>query len=68
MAQDLKMSPLPGLSVEPYRKLGFAIWDDQRMTDLGFAGPNKRAIMETTRYYYVWYSVLTDEERKLQSS
>jgi hypothetical protein len=62
MARDPKHSPLPGLPFEPYRKFGFAIWDDKRMTDLGFAAPQRKALLRTIEYYYVWYSVLTEEE------
>jgi hypothetical protein len=68
IARDPKFSPLRGMPFKPYRKFGFAIWDDKRMTDLGFAEPRKRVILHTLKYYYVWYSVLTDEERMLRDS
>lgn len=68
MARDLKFSPLQGMAFKPYRKFGFAIWDDKRMTDLGFAELGKWVIMDTLKYYYAWYSVLTEEERMLRGS
>jgi hypothetical protein len=68
IARDPKFSPLQGMPFKPYRKFGFAIWDDKRMTDLGFAEPGKRVILDTLKYYYVWYSVLTEEERMLRDS
>jgi hypothetical protein len=68
IARDPKFSPLQGMPFKPYRKFGFAIWDDKRMTDLGFAEPGKQVILDTLKYYYVWYSVLTEEERILRDS
>jgi hypothetical protein len=69
-ACDPKFSPIPGLSFEPYRKFGFAIWDDERMTvtDLGFAEPGRRAFLFHSEYYYVWYCVLTEEDKMLRRS
>ena len=68
IARDPKFSPLQGMPFKPYRKFGFAIWDDKRMTDLGFAELGKWVIMDTLKYYYAWYSVLTEEERMLRGS
>jgi len=42
---------------DPYRRFGFALWDDKRMTDLGFAEAGKRAIFKILEYYFTWYSV-----------
>ena len=84
----LKLSPTPGISFEPYRKFGFAIWDNKRITDLGFGMDNvgNVALIERTKdhyiiglwnddytwdlakIYYVWYSVLTEEEKFLSRS
>jgi hypothetical protein len=64
MAHDYKSSPLPGMPFDPYRQFGFALWDDERMTGLGFAEANRRAILKSTDYYFTWYSVLTKEGRR----
>ncbi|KAH6646873.1 hypothetical protein BKA67DRAFT_580785 [Truncatella angustata] len=65
MARNPNMSPLPGLPFDPYRKFGFAIFDDQRMTDLGLAEANRRALAFFVKYHYSWFSILTQEERDL---
>lgn len=52
--------PLLG-SFEPYRKYGFAIWDDQRLIDLGFL---RRGSIRRDYHFYCfrWRSIVTDEE------
>ncbi|RFU24019.1 hypothetical protein B7463_g12320, partial [Scytalidium lignicola] len=64
MARDPLFSPPPGIPFDPYRKFGFALWDDKRMTDLGLAKPSRRVILDKVSYYFRWRSVLTEEERK----
>lgn len=64
MAFALKYTPLPGMPFQPYRKFGFAIWDEKRMADLGFAAPDGRTILHRTEYYFTWYHALTEDERR----
>ncbi|KAK7983392.1 hypothetical protein PG989_010794 [Apiospora arundinis] len=60
--RDLRGSPLLGVPFEPYRKFGFAIWDDQRMADLGFRAPGPSSIFKNRRFYYFrWHSILPEE-------
>ncbi|ETS79406.1 hypothetical protein PFICI_09259 [Pestalotiopsis fici W106-1] len=65
MSRDGQGGPIPGLPFDPYRKYGFAIWDDQRMADLGFAEAHGRAILNRSHYFYRWYSILTEEDKAL---
>lgn len=65
MAHDYKTSPFSGLPFDPYRRFGFAKWDDQLMIVLGFARHDRRALLETTFYYLRWRDILTEEERSL---
>jgi hypothetical protein len=60
-----KYSPLPNMTFDPYRKFGFAIFDDRRMTDLGFSEPDGRSLFGAKRFQYNWFSILTEEERNL---
>jgi hypothetical protein len=58
-------STLKHVSFEPYRKLGFAIWDGDRMFKLGFLGVKqaKYELMATDYgLWFIWRSVLTPEE------
>lgn len=52
--------PLLG-SFETYRKYGFAIWDDQRLIDLGFL---RRGSIRRDYHFYCfrWRSIVTEEE------
>lgn len=59
--RDLRGSPLLGIPFEPYRKFGFAIWDDQRMTDLGFRASGPSSVFKNRRFYYFrWHSILPE--------
>ena len=56
-------SPLQCISFEPYRRYGFAIWDNKRLTSLGFFhGDKARAWLQPDDLYFIWRSILTDEE------
>jgi hypothetical protein len=56
-------SPLPCISFEPYRRYGFAFWDNKRLTSLGvFHGDRARAMLQPDDLYFTWRSILTDEE------
>jgi hypothetical protein len=66
MARNYKITPLPDLAFRPYRKFGFALWDNKRMMDLGFSLPGEQAFFRGAECYYVWYSILTEEERRLR--
>ncbi|KAK8075257.1 hypothetical protein PG997_009920 [Apiospora hydei] len=62
-SRDLQASPLLGVPFEPYRKFGFAIWDNRRMADLGFRAPKPGSMVKNrTFYYFRWRSILTEEE------
>ncbi|KAL0943116.1 uncharacterized protein CTRU02_201002 [Colletotrichum truncatum] len=66
---DPKGSPLMGIPFEPYRKFGFAIWDNKRMIDLGLRDPKSKSIFKNrTFYYFRWRSILTEEELALGQS
>ncbi|KAH8800838.1 hypothetical protein F5884DRAFT_685218 [Xylogone sp. PMI_703] len=58
-------SPLSGIPFDPYRKFGFALWDEKRMTDLGFSEPGGKVLLHLKRYYFTWRSILTEQERML---
>ncbi|KAK6212658.1 hypothetical protein LQW54_005079 [Pestalotiopsis sp. IQ-011] len=65
MSRDGQGGPTPGLPFEPYRKYGFALWDDRRMADLGLAEAHGGAILNRSHYFFRWYSILTEEEKEL---
>jgi hypothetical protein len=66
MAQDSKNTPVPGLPFQPYRKFGFALWDEKRMIDMGFSsGDGHQWLDRRAEYFFTWYSVLTKEEKNL---
>ncbi|KAK9778971.1 putative F-box domain-containing protein [Seiridium cardinale] len=58
-------APIPGIPFEPYRKYGLAIWDNVRMRDLGLSEPRRMAMFTMSKYFFRWYSILTEEERRL---
>jgi hypothetical protein len=64
ISQDRGGSPLPWMSFDPGRKFGFAIFDNQRIGDLGFSAPDFICLNHPD-FRYNYYSVLTEEERKL---
>ncbi|KAH8815740.1 hypothetical protein F5884DRAFT_191133 [Xylogone sp. PMI_703] len=68
MSRTHNYSPLKNIPFDPYRRLGFALWDQKRMTDLGFSEPDGRALLNSEKYYYTWRSILTEEERELCDS
>ncbi|CAI9629820.1 unnamed protein product [Alternaria burnsii] len=48
---------------DPFRKFGFAIWDNQRMVDLGMRSGNPRSLLGAyPRDCFRWWSILTEEE------
>lgn len=60
MSMDPKLSPLPGVAFEKYRKFGFAIWDHRRLVDLGLF-PSEKLLPTNSEYYFRWRSILGDE-------
>lgn len=65
LATDYR-SPLRYISFTPYRKYGFAFWDNERMVDLGFLpAPDEKHRFLSTELYFTWRSVLTQEEDEL---
>jgi hypothetical protein len=56
-------SPLFYVSFEPFRRFGFAIWDDHRLCDLGMLNkPGQSRLARASHFYYIWRSILSDEE------
>ncbi|EMD87138.1 hypothetical protein COCC4DRAFT_61887 [Bipolaris maydis ATCC 48331] len=56
-------SCLLGLPFQPYRKYGFAIWDEKRMVDLGMRDPKRKSLLANRIFYsFRWWSILTEEE------
>jgi hypothetical protein len=64
MTSDVTKSPLLHFSFKPYRKLGFAFWQDERMFDLGFLGPRSErwGMRQSYSLYFTWRSILTPDE------
>lgn len=64
MTTDVTKSPLLHFSFKPYRKFGFAFWQDERMIDLGFLEPksNRWGMSEPYSLYFTWRSILTPDE------
>lgn len=55
--------PLLEFPFQPYRKYGFAIWDDKRMADLGMRDPKARSVFKNRIFYsFRWWSILTEED------
>jgi hypothetical protein len=55
--------PLIGVPFQPYRKYGFAIWEDKRMADLGMRVPNGGSVFKNyISYCFRWWSILTKED------
>ncbi|OKL57784.1 hypothetical protein UA08_07144 [Talaromyces atroroseus] len=61
---DAKKSPLQNVPFAPYRRYGFAIWDVNRLTDMGFlvSQDGMYGLMEQYKLYFTWRSILTPEE------
>lgn len=66
MSNNSKYSPLPDVPFTPYRKYGFAIFDDQRMTDLGLAEADRKAWANHHPHFFAWFSILSEEEKQLR--
>ncbi|KNG45772.1 hypothetical protein TW65_07518 [Stemphylium lycopersici] len=48
---------------QPWRKYGFAIWDDKRMADLGMRHPEKSSVLANSiSYSFRWWSIITKED------
>lgn len=64
MTTDVTKSPLLHFSFKPYRKFGFAFWQDERMIDLGFLQPksNRWGMAAPYSLYFTWKSILTPDE------
>ncbi|KAI0506842.1 hypothetical protein F5B22DRAFT_622257 [Xylaria bambusicola] len=60
MSRNLKTSPLCGFGPQHFRRFGFTLWEDSRMTDLGLLPP--RSHFFSYEYYFKWRSILSDEE------
>jgi hypothetical protein len=56
--------PLKPVSFKPWRRLGFALWQTERMVELGFLGPKDSAygLANSEELWFIWRSVLTPEE------
>ncbi|KAF5625019.1 hypothetical protein F52700_9394 [Fusarium sp. NRRL 52700] len=56
-------SPIEGVKFNSFRPLGFAFWDMWRMYLLGMHSPaGKHWLMDETKYFYAWESVLPPDE------
>lgn len=64
MTTDPLRSPLLHFSFKPYRKFGFAFWQDERMIHLGFLESKSKywGITEPYIVYFTWMSILTPDE------
>lgn len=50
---------------QAWRKLGFAIWDEKRMVDLGMRRPKNGSINgNAIAYSFRWWSILTEEDMR----
>lgn len=57
------LPPLYDFPFHPWRKYGFAIWDDKRMADLGMRDRTHKPITRHYRSYsFRWFSILSEEE------
>lgn len=62
-----KNPPLKNISFAPWRKLGFALWQTERIVELGFLGSlgSKNladVLMNPEEAWFTWRSILTPEE------
>ncbi|KAK5989968.1 hypothetical protein PT974_08231 [Cladobotryum mycophilum] len=56
-------SPLEDSEFTPYRKYGFAIWDRERMVNLGFLPERKSdMVVNDSPLSFIWRSILSKEE------
>lgn len=58
------MPPLKPVSFEPWRRLGFALWQTERMVELGFLGSKDSTygLRDSEELWFIWRSILTPEE------
>lgn len=61
-ATNASKSPLRYTPFKPYRKFGFAFWQAERMTDLGFLESGDTSERNPWNLYFVWRSVLIPDE------
>jgi hypothetical protein len=56
--------PIEPVSFKPWRRLGFALWQTDRMVELGFLGPKESAygLVNSEELWFIWRSILTPEE------
>ncbi|EUC41393.1 hypothetical protein COCMIDRAFT_106308 [Bipolaris oryzae ATCC 44560] len=55
--------PLLGLPFHPWRKYGFAIWDNKRMADLGMRDLSHKPFTRNyIAYSFRWFSILSEED------
>lgn len=55
--------PLLGLPFHPWRKYGFAIWDNKRMADLGMRDLSRKPFTRNhLAYSFRWFSILSEED------
>ncbi|KAI8937701.1 hypothetical protein NX059_005402 [Plenodomus lindquistii] len=53
---------LMGFPFQPWRKYGFAIWDNKRLADLGMRDPRLKGWGYQPLYCFRWWSILTEED------
>lgn len=56
--------PVKHVSFKPWRRLGFAIWQTERMVKLGFLGPKASGygLINSEEPWFTWRSILSPEE------
>ncbi|KAE8150196.1 hypothetical protein BDV25DRAFT_154794 [Aspergillus avenaceus] len=57
---DYTTGPIRFIRPVAYIKYGFAIWEEQRMIDMGLWSP--RALIDASDYLKIWYSFLSQED------
>jgi len=58
--RNLNVGLLQYASFNPYRKLGFALWDEKTMAELGFWLP--QVMDKPSEYCSIWLNVLNEKE------
>lgn len=56
--------PIKHVSFKPWRRLGFALWQTERMVELGLLGSKESAygLVSSKEPWFIWRSILTPEE------
>lgn len=56
--------PVKHVSFKPWRRLGFALWQNERMVELGFLEPKASGygLIDSEKLWFTWRSILTPEE------